>query len=256
MTTIMPKNEVEFYDAFWTTDESAKKPANMERVGLVVDHVLSALESCANPSVIDVGCGNGWILQHLKQQLAKPARLFGIEPSGVGVQNTRRKLPEATVWQGVSSDIPAGHQFNVVISSEVIEHAQDQNRFLQDLAGVLVDGGVAVLTTDNGQMHDAIMEQDNEGQPREDHLTPVQLQALCGKYLRIEKYTTFNIALYYNLHPRFKRWRQRLFRVPLLWRVTSIIDNYLMRRRWRGCYQLIVLRKRKENGTSLLRRKP
>lgn len=47
--------------------------------------VRQALRGLPEAAVIEIGCGNGWILEQLEAEMGPSVRLFGVEPSDVGV---------------------------------------------------------------------------------------------------------------------------------------------------------------------------
>src|SRR5262245_59417991 len=126
-----------YYDRLWEEEARRPSPPNAERVERVVDQVLAAIRTNPSPTIIDIGCGNGWILERLAREAGPSARIFGVEPSSVGARTTRLKVPQATVWEGTLESVDFPHQFDVAISSEVIEHVPDQASFVAALSGVL-----------------------------------------------------------------------------------------------------------------------
>lgn len=96
------------------------------------------------PSVLDLGCGEGVLLDALAERLPR-SRLVGIDavPAPVGRS-----------WTGVTGDIAGhlpfrDHSFDVVVAGEVIEHVPHPDRMLVEIRRILADRGTLVLSTPN-----------------------------------------------------------------------------------------------------------
>lgn len=91
-------------------------------------------------SVLDVGCGNGFIAHHLGALLA--TRVMGID---VG-ENTTAEI-DYMRFDGQS--IPAQRQtFDAVLLCYVLHHAQDTNALLSEVSRVLRPGGHTIIYED------------------------------------------------------------------------------------------------------------
>lgn len=107
------------------------------------------IESLTSPEerILDIGCGNGGILRHLKSRGYD--RLCGLEHSAYACQ---RLIAEGIAMiNGSLLDIPADTEpFDVVIASQVLEHIIRRGRFMRELKTVLRPGGrVLVFVPDN-----------------------------------------------------------------------------------------------------------
>lgn len=103
--------------------------------------------------VLDVGCGGG----SLTYLLAKAgAEVIGVENEELGLTFANRNLSSVDAekklhWSFSNAsayDLPFGDaQFDLVVSCEVIEHLQDPEKMLAEIARVLKKGGKAIITT-------------------------------------------------------------------------------------------------------------
>jgi 2-polyprenyl-3-methyl-5-hydroxy-6-metoxy-1,4-benzoquinol methylase len=152
-----------YYSQRWQAEKTANLWA-MNRASVIL-HELS-LAGIHNPRILDSGCGTGWLTEILSQ--------FG-EATGVDLapEEARRRFPHLS-FHSVDA-VPPG-PFDVVISQEVLEHADDQPGYLDAVYRVLRPGGYLILTTPNAKvsLHYSWL----RIQPVEKHLTRRELKAL------------------------------------------------------------------------------
>ena len=94
-------------------------------------------------SVLDVGCGTGFILERLLRSFDA----LGVEPDAsvrarASADATKRILP------GSSDDLAAlgGRRFDAVLLLDVIEHVDDDSATLRNAAAALAPGGELLVT--------------------------------------------------------------------------------------------------------------
>ena len=118
-------------------------------VGAGIDFMVRPLERVrregAAPSLLDVGCGFGFTLDYWRRMTG--GEVAGVEPSGYGRMG--REMLGLPIQLAYLSEANAlrGRRFDLVFSSEVIEHVPDPAAFLQELRGHLAPGGTLILTT-------------------------------------------------------------------------------------------------------------
>lgn len=116
-----------------------KRPYVVERFLLTRDLLLES-----NPeNILDIGCNDGLLLSLLNE---------GIEKHGIDLLEKPQLLENTIDYlkHDVSTGLPyADGTFDVVNSSEVIEHLTDTEDFLQECYRVLKPGGRIVISTPN-----------------------------------------------------------------------------------------------------------
>lgn len=152
-----------YYSQRWQAEKTANLWA-MDRASVIL-HELSRT-GIHNPKTLDFGCGTGWLTEILSQ--------FG-DAAGVDLapEGARRRFAHLS-FHSVDA-VPPG-PFDVVISQEVLEHADDQPGYLDMAYRVLRPGGYLILTTPNAKVslhHPGLVIQ-----PVEKHLTRRELKAL------------------------------------------------------------------------------
>lgn len=95
-------------------------------------------------SICDVGAGYGLFLQEIKNALPN-VKLYAIEPDSTSAEQCRKKNIETLVATAESSE-EWSNKFDLVISSEVIEHVFDLKRFIDSISKVVKPGGYCLLT--------------------------------------------------------------------------------------------------------------
>ena len=95
-----------------------------------------------------MGCGSGYSMKMAKESCN--CEIFGIDPSpmehGVGRNGSKFEVGIEKIFEAVSEQIPFGDKtFDVVYSSHVLEHVQNENKSLQEMKRVLKSNGILIL---------------------------------------------------------------------------------------------------------------
>ncbi len=114
------------------------------RLEIVFDELLPA--DLAGRRLLDIGCGTGWFSA---QAHHRGARVTSLDLGVPLLQQVRRKAPVHTTV-GDALRLPFRDScFDLVISSEVVEHTFDPPGAVREMARVLRPGGFLVLTCPN-----------------------------------------------------------------------------------------------------------
>ena len=107
-------------------------------LGKVLEH------SGAEPTLLDVGAGNGYFV-HVAQ------RDLGIAATGIEISSTAVKFSDAVLGVKLICQDAAHHtgQYDIVTSFNVIEHTQNPEDHLAELLRLTKAGGHVVITTPN-----------------------------------------------------------------------------------------------------------
>ncbi|MGZ7079667.1 MAG: class I SAM-dependent DNA methyltransferase [Thermoanaerobaculia bacterium] len=104
-------------------------------------------------SVVDVGCGNGVLLEEIRRRYPR-LRLTGIDLSHAQIEINRAR--DATIeWIAADAQQSAtsslDNRFDIVVTSEVIEHLDDPETFIRNAARLASrERGRLILTTQSG----------------------------------------------------------------------------------------------------------
>lgn len=137
-----------YYDAGWDQQWD-----DMKKYGPMSRHIRRYIKKLIRPlpfeSVLDVGCGQGSLLQELMQEFP------GIEPHGVDLSPSAVEFARKRVPQGEFSTLDlvtqtTGKQYDLLVCSEVLEHIEDDVAAMKNLRRMCK--GHLVVTTVQGRM--------------------------------------------------------------------------------------------------------
>jgi 2-polyprenyl-3-methyl-5-hydroxy-6-metoxy-1,4-benzoquinol methylase len=133
-------------ERFWVTWQQTKSISEWALTRSEV--ILSLLRrlNLTRPTILDLGCGNGWFTE----RLAEFGTVTGVDLSRAAMEEARSRFPHATFIGGdlFEVDLPAAH-FDLVVSQQVIAHVVDQPRYVDRAASLLKPRGHLILTTPN-----------------------------------------------------------------------------------------------------------
>lgn len=134
-----------FYESIATDFDALMNPYDLaRRLGIVFDELLP--EELHGWRTLDLGCGTGWFSYCAIQRGAHVISL-DVSPS-LTILTRNRARSQPVVGDGMHLPFTS-HSFDLVITSEAIEHFSQPSRGLQEIARVLKPGGWLVLTTPN-----------------------------------------------------------------------------------------------------------
>lgn len=230
-----------FYDDYWQRRRKTLNTSEVERLG----HVTLAMALVRRETqgrefeICDLGCGLGW----LSNELVKYGKVTGVDLSPEGIRLAQER------WPGVSSFVAAdilawrpAEKFDLIVSSEVIEHIPDKEAFARTVEHLLKPGGHLVLTTPNGHCKQAWDRGRHGEQMIEEWVTPGQLRGLFSSFLDTRSHYTFEYDYLYTGVFRFTSAPKllgllRALRLGPLW-------NGVRRTLDMGLYQIYVGRRR------------
>lgn len=128
-------------------EEALSQYDTRRRIQVLVDQFLSD-EMVVGKSALDVGCGLGFFGERLAQRGAQ------VVACDIGLGLVRRSRQRASCSGVVTdamrlTDCFGNERFDLVVSSECIEHTPDPEKALKELAGVVRPGGYLAVSTPN-----------------------------------------------------------------------------------------------------------
>jgi trans-aconitate methyltransferase len=167
-------NQISYYDARWSGFEHANL-YSLERSVFILQAILA--KNLDRPRICDLGCGAGW----LTGILSAFGPTLGVELSPQAVEQARERYPTASFLCADATRWRPEHEFDILVSQEVLEHIVEKPAYLRVARQALRVGGYLILTTPNLRVLKAIPEAERkaiwEKQPVE---LPVDRKELTG----------------------------------------------------------------------------
>lgn len=155
--TPMEENSVELNNSFYSDEAALKEYYGAGRLSFYADlsrHLQDIGFSLDGKSVLDVGCGVGYLLTSLKEW-SYPKTVAGCDFSQAAVEYSRKIFPGNNFFvQDIYEPIPG--TYDVVFCTEVLEHLLRPSLGLQNLLRAVEPGGVLVVTVPNGRLDNII----------------------------------------------------------------------------------------------------
>lgn len=200
----------EFYNEKFRSDNILKLDnSESYRLSIIIGLIQSLrLPEPSKIKILDFGCGRGWLSYHL----SKYGKVTGIDLSDESINQAKKEFPNIEFYcldaHRIDEELGNLGMFDIVVSSEVIEHVLDQVKYVLNIERLLKEkSGFLILTTPNGRFKKNYFygERAKWGQPLELWLNEAKLRGLLKPYFKkiqirsfdstwIVKLQTFGIA--------------------------------------------------------------
>jgi 2-polyprenyl-6-hydroxyphenyl methylase/3-demethylubiquinone-9 3-methyltransferase len=136
-----------FYETIAEKFEDIANPYDVQRrKDVIFDDFLGSIDLCGK-MLLDAGCGFGALTD---RAVERGAKVTAIDISRKLVEITQKKCPQVRALAASILALPfEDNMFDVVISSDVIEHTEDPWKALDELIRVLKPGGILCVTVPN-----------------------------------------------------------------------------------------------------------
>ena len=114
----------------------SRNPVVRHLVGRFLSHVATVVESARPHRVLEVGCGEGIVLEFLARRVPG-ARLGGLELDLAALARAQDRCPGMPLVRGDVCALPfESRAFDLVLCLEVLEHLPDPGRALREIRRV------------------------------------------------------------------------------------------------------------------------
>jgi 2-polyprenyl-6-hydroxyphenyl methylase/3-demethylubiquinone-9 3-methyltransferase len=113
-----------------------------------VPPILKLVEQWKPRRLLDYGCGNGALCRCLKSHGVE--KVIGMDPSETGINQAKNAAQDINFYNhSVYDRLPSEHEavYDMVVSTEVVEHLYAPRALPQRLNQALRPGGIAIVTT-------------------------------------------------------------------------------------------------------------
>lgn len=186
-----------------------------------------AIGGLAGKTILDFGCGDGVLAYRLFQ---KGAAVYGLDASPIGIRLAKQMhaSKKTSVRLLVGSCYDTGfvdNYFDALVSSDVIEHVQDTEKFLTEVRRILKPGGKAVISTPIRLKKDPLDSMHVREWFEEDFKQLINMHFPNSR---------FSVS-----HPVFwMELQNRIGLTKLIWNVLSrLVNPFLMSSKWR-CFAM------------------
>ncbi|RYU91605.1 class I SAM-dependent methyltransferase [Mucilaginibacter terrigena] len=140
----------------------------------ILQPLLNMLDKNKNHCILDLGCGNGYLVNHL---ITLGYNAYGTDASEKGIGIAKQKNANRFFVQDLSTGkLPVelqGLNFDTIISTEVIEHLYDPEAFITFCKESLPGKGEIILSTPyHGYLKNLVLSIFNKW---DTHLSPIWL---------------------------------------------------------------------------------
>lgn len=140
----------------WEKDEYYKvikdaHPDNSISRDPILEHFIKLLKENKTESVLDVGCGEGWLIEQISRQLGNKSLFTGIDISTTGLEMAKkRNISKAKFTRYDGKILPfLNETFSVALSSFVFEHLSDPMNIFNEMNRVVKKDGLIIIACPN-----------------------------------------------------------------------------------------------------------
>ena len=111
----------------------------------VPEHIKNLIKNNKIISIADLGCGDGALIHALKKEFQK-VKVTGIDISPRRINALRSKFPKDKFYcKDVCNTNLKKNSFDFIISSQVIEHVEDDKKLVKEIGRLLKKKGFVVI---------------------------------------------------------------------------------------------------------------
>lgn len=197
---------------------------------------IVAQDRRASFEICELGCATGW----LAHELSALGRVTGVDPDAERIAQARRQYPRVMFECANLAAWAPSLAFDLVVSSEVVEHLADKRDYFETLKRIAKPGGWILVTTPNKKLKRQWDAADMGEGLYEDWLTIKELRAWFADCEIVQHSTFLSDFAYTGVY----RWLNAKKLAVLLKRckVDPLYDA-LRQMLEHGLYQILLCRK-------------
>lgn len=167
-------------------------------------HVVTEKNNVTNKSVLDIGCGEGFVLKYFKEL---GYDVCGLDFSNEGIKNHNKNLLSdvivGNVYDNLDSLIGKKRKFGIVILKHVLEHVLDPISLMKQIKNILVKDSMLIIEVPNdfSKLQQHLLEKKMVDKKywvaTPDHLSYFNLQSL----INLSEHCGYNVEYYMSDYP-------------------------------------------------------
>lgn len=137
-------------DAYYTVIKDTH-PDEKSSEDVFFSRLNKILKNTKDEKILDVGCGEGWLIEKLSTNLGKDNFYTGIDISTTGINRAlARQIKDAEFYSYDGTRFPFSNEtFDVTISGFVFEHLSDPLSTFNEMTRVTKKGGLIIIACPN-----------------------------------------------------------------------------------------------------------
>lgn len=137
-----------YYEKSFSDDYRWNSPdTGLRRLWEINNQRLAAIKKICKPGkLIDIGCGQGFFLKHMKDDGFSPT---GIDLSGRAVKFCRQNLGLTANQQNINNGFNSDEKYDTVTMWHILEHLSDPVGILKNSRNLLNKDGVLIIEVPN-----------------------------------------------------------------------------------------------------------
>ena len=140
------RNKLLFYDAIADVFDELMNPYDLKRRLDIVFGLFLSKEELKGRSLLDVGCGTGWFSRRAAEM---GSSVVSLDIGFRLLKKAREKYAKVLVVADACVLCFPNASFDIIVSSECIEHTLDPKQALREMHRVLKPGGILLITVPN-----------------------------------------------------------------------------------------------------------
>jgi 2-polyprenyl-3-methyl-5-hydroxy-6-metoxy-1,4-benzoquinol methylase len=127
---------------------------NFQKVTWFLDNVNKVNFKNSNIDILDIGSGGG-VLIHKMLEFLPSSNFYGIEPNELFADLSRRKSGAKNIKIGYYNNNSYSQKFDLIVSSDVLEHVDSQKEFIENIYYDLNSQGILFLIVPSSKNFDS-----------------------------------------------------------------------------------------------------
>lgn len=137
---MIPEGYVENYEKI-AADYAEAVSIETQAISKLVDYTIQILGISREARMVDLGCGNGWILGH-----SGNVSPVAVDISHLNCKLTTQNTASTKAIQADAQNIPLQNEsFDLVVCTDLIEHVPHPTAVVQEIMRILRPGGVLIF---------------------------------------------------------------------------------------------------------------